>query len=468
MRALLIAALTVATALPLAAQQPRLASDFEIAQMEKQLEFTNDFEALFSARINLGDARESRNETSLARAEFSRALVLAEDERREARKESEPERYATATAMAATAHVRLGNEPAAFTLLEEAIRYVPDNPYVWNSYASAMRLLRHPGKAIAAGRNAVAVAEHKSRKIDQAVFRYSLASSLLDAKQDAEAEELLRGIVQLLRSREFDSLRKEVARREAFEVHTFVRGEVAAYVSLMNRAQLQLATMYENRGDLEAAREQYRAVLEARSDDVIALSALARLARSAQEREQRYAEAFAANPFSMELVRDYQRHLMLHPATGGSGLQLALQQLARGDRRGARATLDQLLQKFPHNETLHTLRSEVAESSEVSLPSPEPTAFELRMLLDGFERLTPEQRVTLDRTEYTSMVQFEGDVFHYGTIAGVAFRFAAAVEFQGLFDIANPLRLTYRILGVTRANGQDSLLLEPVRLEAAP
>ena len=49
-------------------------------------------------------------------------------------------------------------------------------------------------------------------------------------------------------------------------------------------------------------------VLTSRSDDPIALAALVRLARSDAERERAFAEAFDANPFSLELVRQFQNY----------------------------------------------------------------------------------------------------------------------------------------------------------------
>jgi tetratricopeptide (TPR) repeat protein len=461
-----LAVLLVALCAASAAAQGRLASDFEIAQMEKQLARSKDFEAQFSARLNLGDARMTRNEKALAMAEYERAFAIAEHERVEARRDSQLERYARATAFSATVRARLTQDAASFALLEEAIRYAPDDPYVWNTYASAMRILGFPRKAIAAGRNAVATAEKKEKKLDLAVFQYSLATSLLDAREHEEGERLLLGIVELLRSDEFEALRRDVARSEAFEVHSFIRGDVAAYVSLLNRTQLHLGALYVEQGRLDAARTQYERVLEARSDDVTALAALARMARSDAERERYFAEAFEANPFSMTLVREYQRHE--HPpvtdlSTTGSRMRHAL---AQGQSRAARTTLDALIAQFPKNDTLKTLREEAEGAGQIELPSANPSSDELRAVLVAFERLTAEQRAALDQATYTSTVQFTGTVFEAGTIEAVAFRFSEPTVFEGTFDITRPLRLTYRILGVTRSNDKDALLLEPIRLEA--
>ncbi len=213
-------------------------------------------------------------------------------------------------------------------------------------------------------------------------------------------------------------------------------------------------------------------MLAGRSDDVTALTALARLARSDAERERYFAEAFDANPFSMPLVRAYQQHLRDSPAavddssTTGSRVRQILTQLSRGETRVARESLDALLTKFPANETLRTLRREAEGAKSASLPSPAPSASELRALLDAFERLSAEQRATLDRATFTSTAPFSGSVLEAGTIEGVPFRFPEPTIFDGNFDITRPLRLTYRILGTTRLENRYALLLEPIRLEA--
>ncbi len=448
--------------------QTRLASDFEIAQMEKQLARSREFEAQLSGRLNLGDVRMARSETSLARAEYTKAFELAEKERLDARRDSSMSRYASATSYAALAQAKLGRDANAFALLEEAARYASDDAEAWNLYASAMRILGYPRKAISAARNSVAIAATKSDKLDLAVYRHALATALIEAGETSEAETLLVTITDALRSKEFESLQREVARAESFEIYSSARGDVAAYVSLLNRAQLRLASLYERRGDADRAREQYQRVLAGRSDDVTALSALARLAPNDAERERWFAEAFEANPFSMPLVREYQRRP--HPdaidtSTTGGAMRDAVAQLARGETRAARASLDALLAKFPANETLRTLRREAEGASSVALPSATPSTSELRALLDNFERITPEQRATLDQTTFTGTARFSGEVFEAGTFEGVPFRFSSPVQFAGTFDITRPLRLTCRILGVTRSGDTDALLLEPVRVE---
>jgi len=444
--------------------QTRIASDFEIAQMEKQLAQSRSFEAQLSGRLNLGDLRATRSELSLARAEYMKAYELASSERLDARRDSSLARYASATSYAALAQAKLGREARAFELLEEAVRYASDDAETWNLYASAMRILGHPRKAASAARNAVALAE---KPLDVAVYQYALATALIESGQMEEAERLLVTVTESLRSSKFDALKREAARSEAFEIYSSARGDVAAYISLLNRAQLRLASFYEQRGDVERARTQYQRVLETRSDDAAALAALARLAQSDAERERHYEEAFEANPFSLALVREYQRYLQSHqPAVPSeASVRRALIQLSRGEKSAARETLDALLGKFPANETLRTLRRE-AESTNVTLPSSNPTGAELRALLENFERITPEQRVALDQTTFTSNAVFDNasvannqTTFESGTIDGVPFRFSEPMIFAGVFSVN--ARLTYRILGVTR----DALLLEPLGVQ---
>src|SRR5438876_4951022 len=92
-----------------AAQSNRIASDFEIAQMEKQAAGAHDFLSQLSAHLNLGDLRLTRSETSLARKEYSKAYDLAAGERLAARRASDLTRYATATSYAGLAQAKLGD-----------------------------------------------------------------------------------------------------------------------------------------------------------------------------------------------------------------------------------------------------------------------------------------------------------------------------------------------------------------------
>ncbi|MGN6185741.1 MAG: hypothetical protein ACTHQM_19060 [Thermoanaerobaculia bacterium] len=449
------------------AQTQRLASDFELAQMEKQLATSRSFEAQLSGRLNLGDVRAARNELTLARDEYAKALQLAERERKDARLDSSLSRYAVATSYAALAQAKLNRPNDAMALLEEALRYASDDPETWNLYSSAMRILGKPQKAVSAARNAVAVVD-PAKKLDVAVYQHALATSLLEAGEEREAQTLLETVTETLRSKTFERLQNEAARLESFEIYSSARGDVAAYVSLLNRAQLRLAALYEKQNQLAKARTQYECVLAARSDDVMALTALARLASSDVERERLYTNAFEANPFSLPLIREYRTYVREHPRTsGGTQLQRALQQLERGETRAARQSLDALIATFPRNETLRRLRVEAEGAQSIAIPSSTPTATELRALLDGFERLTPEQRVTLDETTFTNEVRFDGEAgstFESGRIENIPFRFAQSTQFAGTFDPR--VRLTYRILGITKHDDRDALLLEPVKLEA--
>jgi hypothetical protein len=446
--------------------QTRIASDFEIRQMEEQIENSNDFFSQLSGHLNLGDLRMTRNEKAIARIEYAKALEEANIERLNARRASELTRYATATSYAALAQAKLGNAAEAFALSEEAIRYTSDSAKSWNLYASAMTELGKPAKAASAARNAVAIASRENDKLDLAIYKYSVASSILDLNQTDEAEKLLVDVVTSLRSPAFKSLRRDVERTESFEIYSTARGEQSAYISLLNRSQLRLARLYEDRGDLMRAHQQYANVLADRSDDPTALAAMVRLSSSPQERDRYYAAAFDANPFSLWLIRDYQRNLSGAPAippasesTGGK-VRLALQQMQRNELIAARQTIDELLKKFPNNDTLQLLRREIdARRSGGS---------DLRALIAAFNNntLTAAQRTELDQKTFTSEVVFDaGPPFETGKIDDIPFRFSEPMTFNGAFTSGVPLRLTYRILGASQLNGADALLLEPVRLE---
>jgi tetratricopeptide (TPR) repeat protein len=467
--ALLLVGLSAAPAFA----QTRIASDFEIAKMERQLATSPGFLAQLSGRLNLGDLRATRNEHSLARLQYARAVELAEKERTSARASSDLTRYSTATAYAALAQAKLGRAPESFALLEEATRYTADSPKTWNLYSSAMSVLKQPRKAVSAARNAVLLAG--TNPLDVAVYQHALATALIDAGERDEAERLLVTVTASLRSPAFDAIREGVARQESFEILSTARGDEAAYLSLLNRAQLRLARLYEDRGATTQARAQYEAVLRDRTDDATALAALARLDKD----EERYAEAFAANPFSLPLIRDYQRHLGsgkstpqdVDTSTTGGKVRRALVQMSRGEKRAARTTLEALAKEFPSNDTVALLLREASRVEAVVPASASPSAGELRALINGFDALRPEQRAVLDAAVYTSIVLFEGEagsVFESGTVDGVPFRFSEPTQFNGTWPAGTPLQLTYRVLGATRAADADALLLEPVGLAVAP
>jgi tetratricopeptide (TPR) repeat protein len=487
MRRLLAALVIVMLARGGAAQ--RIASDFEIEQMEKQLARSGDFLSRLSGRLNLGDLRLSRNETSLARAEYRKALELAMRERDEARRVTDLARYATATSYAALATAKLGDAARAFELAEEAVRYTSGDAKTWNLYASAMTVAGQTRKAAGASRNAVAIAEEEARRtpstanlLDLAVYRYALASSV----GDAEAETLLQRVVESLRGKAFESLRRQAARSEAFEIYSSARGEQAAYLSLLNRAQLRLAALYERRGDSGRARAMYESVLQSRSDDPVALAALARLPGG--DRERTFADAFDANPFSRSLIASYRAFLASgsHPPAEGSGpgtrMRRALQQLAAGQNVAARATLEELRARYPDNDVVRELLLETRQQTD-GVPSffrtkpakASPTPAELRQTIALFaqNRITAEQRVALDTIVFTSAVTFTPlpdakpaagqTVFASGTIGGVPFRFSEPTAFAGV--LPREAHLTYRILGATEVDGADGLLLEPLGVQ---
>lgn len=487
MRRLLAAAAVVLLAGGASAQ--RIASDFEIAQMEKQLARSGDFLSRLSGRLNLGDLRVTRNETSLARAEYAKALDLAMHERTEARRATDLARYATATSYVALAQAKLGNATRAFELAEEAVRYASDDAKTWNLYASAMTVAGQTRKAAGASRNAVAIAGEEARRspstanlLDLAVYRYALASSV----DDAEGETLLLRVVDSLRGKEFESLRRQAARNEAFEVYSSARGEQAAYLSLLNRAQLRLAALYERRGDAGRARAVYESVLQSRSDDPVALAALARLPGG--DRERVFADAFDANPFSRSLIASYRAYLASgsHPPADGSGpgarMRRALHQLAAGQNVAARATLEELRARYPENDVVRELLTEARQQTD-GVPSffrtrpakASPTAAELRQTIALFaqNRITPEQRVALDTIVFTSAVTFAllpdakpapgQTIFASGTIGGVPFRFSEPTAFSGV--LPREAHLTYRILGATEVDGADGLLVEPLAVQ---
>jgi tetratricopeptide (TPR) repeat protein len=505
-RALLLALFVT---LPAFAQSTRVASDFDIAQMEKQLSQSHDFNSQLSARLNLGDLRATRNESELANAEYRRALSLATDERLAARRASDLSRYAYATSYAALAAAKLGRGADALTLSDEALRYTSDAAKAWNLRANAMTALHMPNKAVSASRNAITIASAEvareptvANELDLAIYRYVLAIALVDVSESAEAEELLSTLVKTLRGAKFDALRREIARGESFQIYSTARGEADAYNSVMNRSQLLLASLYEERDDVEAARGVYRDVLATRSDDATALAALARLTSAGEDRDRYFADAFDANPFSLELIREFQkepREGSADESTTGSRVRKALLAMQRGEHRDARATLDKLLREFPKNDvvqylaamndvalgdverarsrTIHMneLRAEVLREIDSSDEEPESLTSDLRVLLKMLaqDRVTPEQRATLDSLTLTNDVTFDAPspgapgttTFAGGTVDGVPFAFSEPTIFQGTWKA--PLRLTYRILGATTRSGADALLLEPLKVEAA-
>lgn len=522
-RALVLIAAVLASVSTASAQTTRIASDFEIQQMERQAAAAHDFGSQISAHMNLGDLRRTRGETSLSENEYRIAAGTAATERAMSRKSGNLSRYATATAYAGLAASRLSDLPQAFALLEEAVRYAADDPRIWNVYSAAMREVGQQQKAVSTARNAVMIqtavaAKNPSidEKLDLVMYQTSLAMALQDAGTSAEALSLMEKAVASLRNADFEALRKDAARRESFEINSTVIGTTPAYVALLNRSQLQLAGMYEKSGKIAEAKRVYRDVLKSRNDDPTALRALAKLSTSDAERAAAYADAFDANPFSVELIDDYQAWLETHPvapndaAGSGAAVRRALEQMARNENRAARSTLDALSAKFPSNDVVQylgaindvalgdgararlrriedeDLRAEISDLLEGAATTPPPflggtattvtpTAEELHallMLLDQ-QRLTPGQRIALDRITFTagtvldeSAVQRSGQsVFESGTIGDVRIRFSSPTAFAGSFPAKTPLRMSFRILGATESEGSDALLVEPLKLE---
>ncbi|HEV8445296.1 MAG TPA: hypothetical protein VGQ44_00655 [Gemmatimonadaceae bacterium] len=464
------ACLCVAPAI-LPAQETRIASDFEMQQMERQAATAKDFESQLAAHLNLGDLHVTRNETAAANAEHRKVLDITANERADRRKQGDIAKYATATMYAGYVHATLGDEAAAFELLDEATRYAGDDAKTWSLYADAMGRLSFRDKAAAAARNAVAIAERKGESpLDLAVYRFTLSAYV----PRREGIALLENVVSALKSKQFDSVRREVARHEAFESYSTVRGDATAYVSLLNRSQLRLAHEYEASGDLARARKTYQDVLAVRSDDPTALAVIARLSQSNEERARYFIDAFDANPFSLDTIHAYEQWLRaggsIHDESTSPGAQVrhAVEQIVRGER----PSLDALMKRFPNNDTLRelaTMSRAVAPaflSGTATNVTVTPAVADLRALMQL--DLTPEQRVALDRITFTSSVTFNPGppappgqtVFESGTIGDVPFKFSEPVAFSGTFPAA--ATLTYRILGVSGS----ALLLEPVKLEA--
>src|SRR5438270_12904597 len=406
-------------AVPGFAQTTRIASDFEIAQMQQQLARSHDFVSQLSGHFNLGDARLARSESALARREYTLAYEIASNERLDARRASNLARYATATSYAAVGKAQGGEDAIAFTLYEDAQGYKSGEAKTWNLYASTMSLLRKPAKAASASRNAVALARRDlaqspdlGNRIDLAIYQYALASALMEMQKPSEAEPLLVEVTSSLRSPAFDSVRTQIARNESFETYSSARGEAESYISLLNRSQLRLASLYESRGDAARARQQYENVLAARSDDPTALAAVARLSQSGEN----FAAAFDANPFSLPLVRDYQHYLISHRDeaggdSAGARMRRVLIAMNRGELHAAKTALDQLEKQYPDNDTLRTLRAELDTPNQspaflhAGVTTAIPSASDLRSLILLFNDIliTPELHAVLYKNAITTV-----------------------------------------------------------------
>ena len=451
--------LSLFLALPVLAQT-RMASDFEIREMEAQAASAKDFSTQVSAHLNLGDLRDSRNEHTRAVQEYTTALHAAESERSQAREEGQPSKYATATMFAGMAEAKLGHAARALELMDEGIRYDGDNATLWNVYASGMGTLNLPKKAVSAARNAVAL---EKSQVDAIIDRFSLATGLDDAGERDEAIATLEKLVDDLHSKQFERLRREAAKTETFTNYSTVRNDVAAYLTILVRAQDQLANLYELRGQKDLAKKTYEGALKARTDDPIALAAIAQLSGSAEA----YANAFDANPFALDLIDDYEDFARKEkPRTEGTStgarMRIAIEQMTRGEDVAARQTLQTIAAEFPNNDAIAHVYEQLSKRTD-SGAFLKDLGETLKILVKN--QLTPEQRKQLDETVLTATVSFDALPFASGTINGVPFRFSTPTAFNGDFAAKTPLRLTFRILGATELNGASALLVEPVKVE---
>ncbi|HVT44148.1 MAG TPA: tetratricopeptide repeat protein [Thermoanaerobaculia bacterium] len=499
----------------------RIASDFEIASMQSQLSRSRNPMARVAALLNLGDLRHTRGEGALSRESYGRAIEILDAQRAEGRRRQDLAKYAVATAWRGLAEAKLGRESAAFDAFEEALRYVSDSPGIWNLYASAMTVAGRPEKAVASARNAVMIAnaDAGATPLDRHVYEYTLASALLAMERDRvgeqEAETLLSGIIESLAGRTFETLRRRIVRNEEFEILSSTEQDASAYLALFNRSRLRLARLYEQSGRPAAAREQYRAVLAARSDDAQALGAMARLTREAADRERYFEESLDANPFSRDLIREYEAYIAgEHPrSASGSGPGAAVRNALHAQRAGrfreASESLQPLLARFPENDVVRfllarnavalgdmkeadrletrirsrALRGELAairsslvtESIDILERGSDrdPSDQQVRALFLALQRgsLSAAQVAVLDSLVISAVVVFaegrfsgeETTSFDRGMLHSVPFRFPAPAAFRGRFE-GSRVRLEFRILGATEIEGAAGLLLEPLRI----
>jgi len=509
-----------------------MTTDFELAALEKRIARERNPLRLAAAWLNLGDLRRVRSEASLAGDAYATAVSLLRKERLATRSRSDLSGYAIATAYQGLGEAKLGRQGEAFNRFEEALRYGSDSARIWNLFSSAMNVAGQSGKSVSSARNAVAIAETRtspssdsSELLDLNVYRYALASALESqpsAERRDEAIAILTGVVDSLTSPSFERLRDDISRNESFEIYSSAQGGVDAYVSLLVRARLRLAQALEERGDSEGAREVYRDVLAARSDDAIALTALARLSSSAADRSRFFGDAFDANPFSLILIRQYETYLRekgVSPENSGStgaAVRGAIESIVRADYRRALEASIALSAQFPSNDAIRYLKArahlglndlastrvllsqvksadwsrqltrDLAEANgSDSIPSflsgdatfaRDPSIADIRLLANLLqrERLRPEQRKRLDEIQFSSLVTFDDasetagtpgtSSFGSGTLGDQRFRFATVTSFAGSYRALEPLRLEYRVLGVTRSATGVELLLEPLRV----
>ncbi|HEX6179229.1 MAG TPA: tetratricopeptide repeat protein, partial [Thermoanaerobaculia bacterium] len=353
--------------------QTRIASAIEIRQMEQAAREGGDSGTRIAAYINLGDLRIGLNELAAAERDFKLALEIADQQRIDAWRLRDMGQYSLACSWMGVALGRLNRGPEAFAILEEAVRYAGNARGIWNPYSVAMYRLDRQEKGIGTGRIAVAISERNAATgrvsehvlLELNIDRFALAQALLlTEEEDAEneAEQILLRISESLESDKFASLRKNLAKKEAFEIFTAPTTDAGIFLSLFNRVHMRLAWLYEKRKLPEKAAAEFKAVLSRRSDEPIALSGLARVAATAEERDRYLILSLDANPFAEDVVNDYVKHVASGKAspavrTGsvGSLVRLAIQQIHANDLRRAQATLKELLAAHPNNDVLWAL-----------------------------------------------------------------------------------------------------------------
>jgi len=509
------------------AQETPIASDYEIASIRKQLAREKDPVAQFSGYLNLGDQLLSRQQRVQAIEAFQTAFDSARNQRHESRLRSQMSEYAVATAYQGLASAKLGRTAETFDLFEEAVRYRSDSDKIWNLYASSMLVLGEASKAVDAGRNAVTIAAARAQRrsaisdiLDLAVDRYTLASALLrtaTGPTQNEAMSLLDSLLADLQAPALAGLRKQIARGEMFEVYSTTRSDESTYIALTNRSRLLLGSIYENRSQPDRARHEYEEILRVRSDDPVALQRLAVLAATAADRRLYFQKAFEANPFSPELLLDYERYLAGggsppgKSVTTGGAVRDLIEAIIDGRYREATTSVMGLEKTFPGNESLFYIEGRIAgatgnesgraqsrakihdadlrealdrSAQPAALPAllshktgivRDPSASDLASLVQLLHATpTAAEMSALDQLTLSSRVTMDAPVgespsgtttFGSGTIGALHFRFSQPSAFRGDFHSAEALRLEFRVLGVTEVDGREALLLEPLRLE---
>lgn len=506
------------------AQASRSGTDFELESLQKKLRTTRDALDLVSIHLNLGDVYTSRRESRLAAESYEMAQATAAQLRSRSRRESHLTLYATATAYEGLAFAKLGKTRESFDRFEEALRFLGDSPKIWNLYSGAMLLDGRPEKAKFLALSAVRLAAEEAAKtssprahLDLEIYRYALASAQAASNDTREAVDTLEAVSSKLDSRTFSPIRAAVEREEKFEIYSSVRGDADAFVSLFNRVHLRIGKLREERGEILLAREAYEKVLELRSDDRTALSALARLPGE-NDRAASFARAFDADPSSLDLILAYRRHLAsggrpsATSANRGGEVRRVIEELALGRHRDADERSKALLTQRPADEGARFLRAfvlietgSVSDARKISeaLPSQSRERKQLERMLESVvapsldfleaastshvpssdellavlralrdDEISAEQNRRLDVLSFRSQIVLppiaadstETELTS-GVIEQVAFTFGRPIRFAGRFE--SQATLEYKIVGATVVDGRDALLLEPLTLRSA-